>query len=121
MMKTTLHYRGLNAQTAWQAVVEAQLRPLENLATIASAQVVLERRWEIRPTFRVQVLLEVPGPDFHAEAEGYTLQAALHKVVEDLDQQIRARLGRRVDRHRSKLQLGISPNRSIRAVAGHRA
>ena len=109
MMKTTLRYRGLNAQSPWQALVAAQLKPLENLVTISSARVVLERRWESRPAFRVQALLEVPGPDYHADSVDYTLKAALHKVVRNLDHQIRARLGRRVDRRRSNLQLGINP------------
>lgn len=121
MMKTTLHYRGLNAEATWQTLVEAQLKPLESLAAIASAQVTLERQREVRPPFRVQALLEVPGPDFHAEAADHTLQAALHKVVENLDHQIRARLARRVERRRSNLQLGISPSRSTMAVSGHRA
>ena len=121
MMKTTLHYRGLNAQATWQTLVEAQLKPLETLAAIASAHVTLERQRDVRPAFRVQALLEVPGPDFHAEAADHTLQAALHKVVQDLDHQIRGRLARRVERRRSNLQLGISPNRSTMAVAGHRA
>jgi ribosome-associated translation inhibitor RaiA len=120
-MNIILRYRGLNARAFWQGLVEAQLKRLQNLAAIASAQVTLEWQHELKPAFRVLTLLEVPGPDFHAEARDYTLQAALLKVVKNLERQIRARKSRQVERRKTKLRLGLLPGRPSLGLAGGRA
>ena len=88
------------------------------MAAIASARVTLERRHEATPAFRVLTLLEVPGPDVHAEARDHTLQAALLKVVRDLERQIRSRRSRRVDRWKTNLRLGLIPGRGSMRLAG---
>jgi ribosome-associated translation inhibitor RaiA len=108
-MKILLRYCGLNARASWRGLVEAQLRKLESLAAIATAQVTLEWRHEVKPAFRVLTLLEVPGPDVHAEARDHTLPAALLKVVKDLERQIRSRRSRRADRWKTNLRLGLMP------------
>jgi len=69
-MNIILRYHGLRARAFWQGLVEAQLKRLQDLAAIASARVTLEWQHEVKPAFRVLALLEVPGPDFHAEAGG---------------------------------------------------
>jgi ribosomal subunit interface protein len=119
-MKILLRYCGLNARASWRGLVEAQLKRLEGLAAIASARVTLERQHESRPGFRVLTLLEVPGPDVHAEARDHTLQAALLKVVKELERQIRSRRSRRVDRWKSKLRLGWMPGQGSLRLAGGR-
>jgi ribosomal subunit interface protein len=116
----TLVYRGLKAQPVWPALVETQLKRLKKLAAVISAKVTLEWQRGIKPAFRVLALLEVPGPDFHAEGRDHTLQAALLKAVKDLERQIRSRKARRADRWKTKLQLGITPSRSPFSLAGHR-
>jgi ribosome-associated translation inhibitor RaiA len=118
-MKLTLSYHGFKSHPAWKALVEHHLKPLQELAGIASAQVTLEWRREIKPAFRVLALLEVPGPDFHAEASDHTLQAALLKAVKDLERQIRCRKTSRADRRKTNLQLGLAPSRSAFAPVGH--
>ena len=120
-MKILLRYCGLNARTALRQLVETQLRKLESLAAIASAQVTLEWRHEVKPAFRVLTLLEVPGPDVHAEAHDYTLPAALLKVVKDLERQIRGRRSRRVDRRKTNLQLGFMPGHGPMRLVGCKA
>jgi ribosome-associated translation inhibitor RaiA len=120
-MNLILRYHGLNARAFWQGLVEAQLKKLGGLVAIASARVTLERQHEVKPAFRVQTLLEVPGPDFHAEASDYTLQAALLKVVKDLERQIRARKSRQVDKWKTKVRLGLLPGRSSPTPACCRA
>lgn len=120
-MKILLRYCGLNARASWRGLVESQLRKLERLAAIASAQITLEWRHEIKPAFRVLALLEVPGPDVHAEAHDHTLPAALLKVVRDLERQFRIRSSRRADRRRTNLQLGFVPGRGPMRSAGGRA
>jgi ribosome-associated translation inhibitor RaiA len=119
-MKLTLTYHGFKADPAWKALVEHQLKRLQELAAIVSAQVTLEWQHEIKPAFRVLALLEVPGPDFHTEASDHTLQAALLKAVKDLERQIRARKASRADRRKTNLQLGMTPSRSAFALVGHR-
>jgi ribosomal subunit interface protein len=106
VMKILLKYCGLNARASWRELVEAQLKKLENLAAIASAKVTLECEREAKPAFHVVTWLEIPGPDVHAEARDYTLQAALLKVVKDLERQIRSRKSRRAERWKTNPQLG---------------
>lgn len=120
-MQILLRHCGLNARAIWRGMVEHQLKRLQNLAAIASARVTLEWQRESKPAFRVQALLEVPGPDYHAEARGYTLQAALLKVVGDLERQMRARLQRRADRRNTNVQLGLMPGRGAMGMGGARA
>jgi ribosome-associated translation inhibitor RaiA len=119
-MNIILRYSGLNARATWQGLVEAQLRKLQTLAAVASARVTLEWQHGVKPAFRVLALLEVPGPDFHAEASDYTLQAALLKVVKNLERQIRMRKSRQVDKRKTNLQLGLLPGRSSLGPAGCR-
>ena len=120
-MKIVMCFRGFNARASWQGLVEAQLKRLQSLAAIASAQVTLEWQNQVKPVFRVLTLLEVPGPDFHAEARDYTLQAALLKVVKNLERQIRVRKNHQADKRKTTVRLGLLPGRSLPALAGSRA
>jgi ribosome-associated translation inhibitor RaiA len=120
-MNVILRYRGLNARSFWQGLVEAQVNKLKLLAAIASARITLERRHEVKPAFRVLALLEVPGPDFHAEASGYTLQAALLKAVKLLERQIRARNSRQASKSKSHSRFGLLAGRAALSAAGGRA
>lgn len=107
-MEIVVHYHGLNARPLWKTLAEAQLGKLQSLASIARAQITFMWQHGVKPAFRVAALLEVPGPDFHAEASDHTLQAALLKVVNDLEHQIRARTNRRLNKTKTNLQLGRS-------------
>ena len=120
-MKTSLRYLGLNALAAWDRLVQEHLNLLQKLTNIESAQVVLERQREDTPAFRAHMVLVVPGPDFHADAMDHTLTATLHKVVENLKRQIRARQTKRQVRDKSNLQLGTISRRWSSAFDGHRA
>jgi ribosome-associated translation inhibitor RaiA len=120
-MNIILRYHGLNARAFWQGLVGAQLKRLQNLAAIASARVTLEWQHELKPAFRVLALLEVPGPDFHAEARDHTLQAALLKVVRNLERQIRVRKSHQAEKRKAKARLGLPPGRLSLALAGGRA
>lgn len=120
-MKTSLRYLGLNAQAAWNRLVQEHLNLLQKLTDIESAQVVLERQREGTPAFRAHMVLVVPGPDFHADAVDHTLTAALHKAVENLKRQIQTRQTKRRVKGKSNLQLGTISRRWSSALAGHRA
>ncbi len=119
-MNIILRYRGINPRLIWDGLVEYQLRKLQHLAAIASARIILEWQQHVRPAFRVLVNLEVPGPDFHAEASDHTLQAALLKVVENLKRQIRLRKNRRLDNRKTVAQLGFFAGRSPIGASGNR-
>src|ERR1019366_6363911 len=120
-MKTTLRCLGLDAHATWQDLVMEQLHRLKSLTDIESAEVILERQGNRSPAHRARELLTVPGPDFHAEAMDYTLAAALHKAVEDLARQIRARQTKHVERRKSRLQLSTISSHRPGTFAGQRA
>ena len=120
-MKIIVRCCGLAKPAVWQELVEANLRRLQNLAAIATARVLLERRRGVKPAFRVLTWLEVPGPDFHAEASDHTLQAALIKVIKNLEKQIRLRKNRRADRWKTNLQLGLSRGHWPSGLSGAKA
>ena len=98
----SLVYRGLNPSALWRNLVENHVRKLEHLASIASARICLERQRQSKPTFRVSAVLEVPGPDFHAEASDCTLRAALLKVANNLRHQMRSRKNRQLSHRKIK-------------------
>ncbi len=120
-MQTTLRCFGLDAHATWQNLVMEQLRWLKSLTDIESAEVIMEQQRDSSPAYRARVLLVVPGPDFYAEAKDYTLAAALHKAVEDLARQIRARRTKRVERRKSRLQFKTISNRRPGTFAGQQA
>ena len=140
-MKTTLRYLNLNAKATWRRQVEEQLKHLHSLTAISAAEVVLEHQRDARPAFRVQVRLEVPGPGMHAQATQHTrqaallihgpalhatardntLEAALLKATQNLEHQVQARHLRRMERGKSKLQLGAISGRWTHVQAGRRA
>src|SRR5215510_8664790 len=100
-MNISLQYRGLNPRPKWQRLIESQVKKLQHLAAIASARVTLEQERQGKRMFRLFAILEVPGPDFHAEATDYTVQAALLKVLQNLRRQIQSRKERQLERRRA--------------------
>src|SRR6266536_933207 len=100
-LNINLSYRGLNPRAIWRALVEAHLKKLHELASIVGARITLERRRQIKPAFRVFATVEVPGPDFHAEASDYTLHAALLKVIGNLRRQIESRKSHQMERRKN--------------------
>ena len=100
----SLLYRGQRPSMLWHSLVEGQIRKLQHLASIASARISLERQRQSKPAFRVSAVLEVPGPDFHAEASDCTLRAALLKVANNLRRQMQSRKDRQLTRRKNKAQ-----------------
>ena len=119
-MNIIVRYCGLTKRAIWQDLVESRLRKLQDLGAIATARVTLEWQHGAKHAFRVLTQLEVPGPDFHAEATDYTLPAALVKVVRSLEKQIRSRKNRRADRWKTNVRLGLNPVRTSPALVGSR-
>src|SRR6476660_6154844 len=111
-LKINLSYRGLNPRKIWRRLVEGHMRKLQGLAAILSARITLEHQREIQPGFRVFATLEVPGPDYHAEARDYTVQAALLKVIDNLRRQMQSRKNRQLDRRKTSSKMGLLRGRS---------
>ena len=120
-MNIIVRYCGVTKRAIWQELVETKLRKLQNLAAIARASVTLEGQDGVRPIFRVLTQLEVPGPDFHAQASDYTLAAALVKVVKSLEKQIRSRRNRRANKWKTNVRIGLNPVRGSSGLVGGRA
>ncbi len=120
-MNIIVRYCGLTKRAVWQELVETNLKKLQNLAAIATARVTLEWQRGVKPAFRVLTELEVPGPDFHAEASDHTLPAALVKAVKSLEKQIRSRKNRRADKWKTNVRLGLNPARTSSGLVGARA
>ncbi|HZR20259.1 MAG TPA: HPF/RaiA family ribosome-associated protein [Verrucomicrobiae bacterium] len=120
-MNIIVKYCGLTKRAVWEELVETNLRKLQNLAAIATARVTLEWQRGIKPAFRVLTELEVPGPDFHAEASDHTVPAALVKVVRNLEKQIRSRKNRRADKWKTNVRLGLNPARTSSGLFAARA
>jgi len=114
-MNIIVRYNGPRPRSSWQELVETRLRKLKTLATIQTTRVAIESQRRVKHAFRVMALLEVPGPDFHAEACVYTPQAALAKVAKCLERQIRSRKNRRANKRKIICSWGSAP------VIGHRA
>jgi ribosome-associated translation inhibitor RaiA len=110
-MQVQFHARGLNANTEVRCRLEHALEPLQSLAAVSVAAVVLEHRGEDGLPFRAHVSLAVPGPDIHADARAHTLEAAWLTVTESLRKQIEQRQDRRKARAKSKWQTVVSPRR----------
>jgi ribosome-associated translation inhibitor RaiA len=120
-MNIIVRYCGLTKRAIWQQLVETNLKKLQSLAAIAKATVTLEWQHGVKRAFRVLTHLEVPGPDFHAEASDYTLPAALVKVVKDLEKQIRSRKNHRALKWKTNVRLGLNPVRTSSGLLGARA
>ena len=120
-MNIIVRYSGLTKRAIWQELVETKLRKLQSLAAIATAKVTVEWQHGGKPAFRVLTELEVPGPDFHAEASDHTLPAALIKVIKGLEKQIRSRKNRRADKWKTNVRLGLNPGRCSPGFVGSRA
>jgi ribosome hibernation promoting factor len=103
-MKINLSFHGIKPRPLWRNQVEKEIQQLERLAAISVAEVVLERRREAGPLFRMRAHLAVPGPDFHAEGRDHTFAAALRKLLRGLTRQIQERKSRRLQRRRDRLR-----------------
>jgi ribosome-associated translation inhibitor RaiA len=107
-MKTTLQFLSLTVHNSWYRLLEQHLDRWQRLTAITATDVVVERQREGGPTFHVQVLLKVAGPDLHTEASGRTLKAALMGATQDLECQIQDRQMQRLQRRARERQLGAA-------------
>lgn len=94
-MKIVLKHRHHNPSASLAGLIERQLGELGPLLQIDQAHLLLERRLEASPPFRVRAHLVTPGPDLKAEAADHTLRAALQKLMGALMKQADRRRAKR--------------------------
>ena len=98
-MKFIFTHRQHQPSPAFTGLVKQRLESLREVLQIDEARVLIERRLEASPPFRITAHLVTPGPDVLADAVDHTLRAALDKLIGQLDgridhrQQKRARRG----------------------------
>jgi hypothetical protein len=108
-MQIQFHIRGLNLSPTLRRQFEPPLEGLKSLISISAAAVVLEHRRDDLPPFRAYACLAVPGPDIHADARDYTLEAAWLKVT--------TAMRRQVLQHRSRQAARVKGNGQVHARA----
>jgi ribosome-associated translation inhibitor RaiA len=91
-MKITMKHRHHYPSESLTALVRSRIGGLSRHRQIDEAIVLLERRPDASPAFRVLVLLVTPGPDITTEAVDHTLRAAFGKALADLEAQIARRI-----------------------------
>ena len=103
-MKLTVQHHHLRSNDELDSLIENRILALQPRLQIDEASVRLECRLEASPSFRVRVHLVTPGPDVLAESCDHTLQAAIQKVMADVETKIGSRFEKRRRRVRSNLQ-----------------
>ncbi len=101
-MDIQFQIRGMRDDDGLRRQVEADLRTLDRLLDVASAQVGLRHEREMTPAFEAVAMLAVSGPDVRAAARDHTWPAAWQKVVARLREQIEQRRSRKASRQRGQ-------------------
>jgi ribosome-associated translation inhibitor RaiA len=97
-MKLSLTHRHHQPSPSFTALVKQRLEALREALQIDEARVLLERRLEGSPAFRVTAHLVTPGPDLFADGVDHTLRAALDKMIGQLEARIDHRQQKRTRR-----------------------
>ena len=65
---------------SFYAQLRDKLAALCKIMKIDEAKILVEKRAEYSPPYRLSAHLVIPGPDIMVESTDYTLRAALHKL-----------------------------------------
>ncbi len=90
-MHLTIRNLNLPVGRSLDSLVENHLTALSQRVHIDDAKVVIERRTEASPPYRVHLHISVPGPDLHTERVAFTPIQALTLALKELESKIRAR------------------------------
>ena len=114
-MKLTISNLNLPLDRSLDAIVENRLVALSERLRIDDATVVIERRVEASPPYRVHLHISVPGPDLHTEMLDNTPIQALTRALKEIEHKIRDRSSTRFARLKpqgsSACRVGNSPSR----------
>jgi ribosome-associated translation inhibitor RaiA len=101
-MTLQFQIRGMKDEDALRRQVEADLKALNRLLAVASAQVGLQHEREVTPAYQAVAMLAVSGPDIQAAARDHTWPAAWQKVVARLREQMEQRRSRQTARRKGQ-------------------
>jgi ribosome-associated translation inhibitor RaiA len=114
-MKLTISNLNLPLNRSLDAIVENRLVALSERLRIDDATVVIERRVEASPPYRVHLHISVPGPDLHTEMVDNTPIQALTRALKEIEHKIsdrsRIRLARLKARRSSASRIGTARSR----------
>ena len=102
-MKLILQHRHHQPSASLIALLHEQLKAIGEIRQIDEARILIERRHEDSPPFRIAAHLVTPGPDLFAEAVEHTLRAALQKIVSQIEAELARRMQKRTRNLRSAL------------------
>lgn len=114
-MKLNVRHYNLRSTHAVDALIENGILALQPRLQIDEAHVRLECRTESSPAYGVRVHLVTPGPDVHAEGRDHTIQAAVRKVITQLESRLGWRERRQRIRTRSSIQAPAARARNSHA------
>lgn len=97
-MKIRIQHILHKPSSSFQDLIRSELESLQSRLQIDEARVVVERREQASPAFRVAAHLVTPGPDIAAEGVDHTLRAALRKLVSGLEERLRHRRRKQASR-----------------------
>ncbi len=84
-MKLIITHHHHQPSPSFIALIKQRLESLREALQIEEARVLIERRLDESPAFRVSARLVTPGPEVVAEAVDHTLRAALGKMFGKLE------------------------------------
>jgi ribosome-associated translation inhibitor RaiA len=87
-MKLSLKTSLYQPSVSFSAQLRDKLAALCKLLKIDEARIVVEKRAECSPQFRLSAHLVIPGPDIVVESADHTLRAALEKLDDLLHSQV---------------------------------
>ena len=105
-MKLTIRNINLPMGSSLDSLVENRLVVLSERLRIDDASVVIERRAEATPPYRVHLHISVPGPDLHTEQLDNTPIQAFDRAVQEIEFKIRARTKVRLARIKTRRTSG---------------
>lgn len=115
-MKFILTHHHHDPSPSFIALVKQRIESLSEALQIDEAHVLLERRLEASPVFRIGAHLVTPGPDVCAIAVDHTLRAALDKMIVQLEARIDHRHQKRARREPKSLKkTSLARTASVRA------
>jgi ribosome-associated translation inhibitor RaiA len=103
-MKLTIRNLNLALKDNLDAFITNRLLALSERVRIDDAQVVLERRAELRPPFRIALHVAVPGPDLHAEHTANSPLQAFTAAFEKIEKRLRLRALNRIGQTKRREQ-----------------
>ena len=101
-MKITIRNRNLSADQTFDALIENRILALATRCRLDDVAVLIERRSEASPQYRVDLHVAVPGPDLRCECVDHSPLRAFQRALEQVEEKLEARSAKRVGNTRTR-------------------